>query len=654
MHKFPSALVAGLLALAGSIPGRAATPAALPAPRTPAEIPVEYFFRPPAVRGATLNPAGTHLAMLATDLKKDSTSLLIVKLADNSVGGMRGDSTYDVSAYSWAGDDRLVFSLARDNRYAWGLYAMQRDDARSVVTLNTYDAVEVLGSPRARPDNLLVWIRQSARDEGREGDLVELDLRRDHFSKFGGSRHNVRHTYPPPPKTEGILRWFRDRRGEVRYATTHDHGRLQFFRRRDDDRWDPVAIDLDRDAPLAVDEDPQVLFVAHLNAQGTRDLVRFNTTDGTIGPALHTDEKYDFSDGAVRFSGDEREVVGLVYARQAPEQVWLHREEAARQAALDAVLPANRLNFVASRSRDGHRVLVVSSSDRHPGSLYLLDRDTKKLRRLAEFAPWLPENLMAPVRVVTFQARDGLKLDGYVTVPLGHDESRPGPMIVLPHGGPWVRDVWGYDAESQFFASRGYLVFRPNYRGSAGYNDAISQQPRVEFRQMHEDVTDGVRALVAAKIADPAHLAIVGASFGGYLALCGAAFEPGLYRCAVTIAGVFDWEQALKDDRANNPESFRRYWLRRELGDPKANREKFEAMSPYLHAKDIRVPVLVIHGKEDTNADVGQSRRLVKALKKAGVPHEALFIADEGHGFASLQHRVELFTRVEAFLKKNL
>ena len=403
-----------------------------------------------------------------------------------------------------------------------------------------------------------------------------------------------------------------------------------------------------------MDEDPNVLFVAHRNAQGTRDLVRFNTTDGTVGPALHTDEKYDFRDGAARFSGDEREVVGLVYARQAPEQVWLHGEEAARQAALDAVLPANRLNFVTSRSGDGHRVLVVSTSDRHPGSLYLLDRETKKLRRLADLAPWLPESLMAPVRVVTFQTRDGLKLDGYVTLPLGHDESKPGPMIVLPHGGPWVRDVWGYDPESQFFASRGYLVFRPNYRGSAGYNEAISQQPRVEFRKMHEDVTDGVRALVAAKIADPAHLAIVGASFGGYLAMCGAAFEPDLYRCAVTIAGVFDWEQALKDDRANNPESFRRYWLRSELGDPKAQREKFEAMSPYLHAKDIRIPVLVIHGKEDTNADTGQSRRLVKALKKAGVSHEAMFIADEGHGFASLQHRVELFTRVEAFLKKNI
>jgi dipeptidyl aminopeptidase/acylaminoacyl peptidase len=316
------------------------------------------------------------------------------------------------------------------------------------------------------------------------------------------------------------------------------------------------------------------------------------------------------------------------------------------------VLP-ERLNQIVSRSRDGQRLLFISSSDRHPGTLFLLERKTMKLQTLSQLAPWLPERLMAPVRVTTYRARDGLKLDGYVTLPLDYDESKPGPMVVLPHGGPWHRDVWGYDPESQFFASRGYIVFRPNYRGSTGYNAAISREPRMEFRKMHEDVTDGVRALIAAKIADPAHIAIVGASFGGYLSICGAAFEPGLYRCAVSIAGVFDWERMIKEDR-DNENIFRSEWLRRDLGDPKAQREKFEAMSPFYSVGQIKVPVFIIHGEDDNNADTSQSRRLVKALKAAGVKHETLFIPGESHGFAEMRHRIELFTRVEAFLKQNL
>lgn len=638
----------------GCVCAAAAEPAPAPPPNRPADIPVESFFRPPALSGAALNPAGTHVGMVIHSAKKDAHGLMLYALADGKVNGMQGDGEFDVGSFAWSGDDRIVYTVIRDHLYAWGLYTVMRDDPKKITTLNINDVVEVLGSPRARPDNLVVWIRRSARNEGRPGGLLELDLRRGLRSTFSGEANNIRHTIPQPPHSSAVLHWFRDRQGEVRYAITHDRGRLQLARRESDEHWEFIKIDLDLDSPLAVDEDPNVLFVAHLNEQGHRELVRFNTSDGTRGPVLHKDEKYDFSHGDVRYSASEHEVVGLIYARQSPEQVWLRPDEQTLQRSLDAVLPPNRVNLITSRSRDGSKMLISSFSDRHPGSLYLFDRSAKKLTRLAEYAPWLPENLMAPVRIMTYKARDGLKLDGYVTLPLGHDESRPAPMIVLPHGGPWVRDAWGYDAESQFFASRGYIVFRPNYRGSAGYNPEISLVPRTEFRKMHEDVSDGVRALIAAKIADPDHIAIIGASFGGYLAVCGAAFEPGLYKCAVTIAGVFDWEQAMKDDRDNDPDGYRRYMLRRELGDPKAQREKFEAMSPYLHAKDIRIPVFVAHGEEDTNADTGQSRRLVKAFKKAGVSHETMFVEEEGHGFSALKHRVELFTRIEAFLKKNL
>lgn len=642
-------LAACALAALCNIPA-AETPAP-PSPTSPEQIPIESFFRPAALRSPQLNPSGTHLALLTYDQKSDANSLAILDLSGGPPKGIRGTSELNLSHFNWVDDDRLVFNVTKDNLYAYGLYVSDRHEPSRLKTLNTRDVVEVLGRPRQRSDNLLIWVRRSASDNGRDGGVLELDLRRN--QRGTGDTMNVRHSLPIPGIVSGVRRWFRDRDGEIRYALAHSEGKFVFIRREAKDTWARIAIDLDRNTPLTVDADPNTLFVSHRSADGAFELRRFNTADGSLGPVIHRDEKYDLGTGSVRYSASEQDIIGLTYARQAPEQFWLRPEDAAIQRGIDAAIPEGRLNLVTSRSRDGQRMLVVSYSDRHPGSLYLFDREKLHLKELASLAPWLPEKLLAPVRLVTFKARDGLKLDGYVTLPLNHVEGRPGPMIVLPHGGPWVRDVWGYDPQSQFFASRGYIVFRPNYRGSTGYNAEISRKYMFEFRRMHDDVTDGVRALIDAKVADPAHLAILGSSFGGYLAVCGAAFEPDLYRCAVTIAGVFDWKRMQAEDRDNDNE-FRLAWLRRNIGDPKQQAEKFEAMSPFYAVDQIRIPVFVAHGTEDNNADTSQSRRLVKALKAKGVEHEALFIPGEAHGFAEMKHRIELYTRIEAFLRKHI
>lgn len=624
------------------------------APARPADIPLESFFRPAAVRFAQLNPAGTHLAVLNHDPKADAYSLVIISLADQQVKGLRGTTELNPSRFLWAGDERLVLSAIRNNIYAGGLYTINRNDPSKITTLYPNDAVEVLGTPRQRTDNLLVWVRRSARSAGRDIGVEEVDLRfkATHFQSDDLTRM-VRSSLPVPRGYTGVHRWLRDREGEIRYALVHRDGRTSCLRRDAGDEWTEVPINLDVDRPLSVEADPAVLLVAHGNPDGACELARFDTRNASLGPVLYRDEKYDFAQGSVRYSSTEKDVIGLSYARQTLEQVWLREDEADLQRSIDAVLPG-RVNQIVSRSKDGRRLLLISSSDRHPGTLYFLDRDAWKLRNMVELAPWLPERLMAPVRTMTFKARDGLKLDGYVTVPPDHDPTRPAPMVVLPHGGPWMRDSWGYDPESQFFASRGYIVFRPNYRGSTGYNPAVSIQPRLEFRKMHEDVTDGVRALIAAKIADPAHIAIIGASFGGYLSICGAAFEPDLYRCAVSIAGVFDWERVMKEDRGNEVNISRAEWLKRDLGDPKVQREKFEAMSPFYSVARIKIPVFIAHGEEDENADTSQSRRLVKALKAAGVKNETCFIPEESHGLAEMKHRVELYRRIDAFLKRNL
>jgi dipeptidyl aminopeptidase/acylaminoacyl peptidase len=225
---------------------------------------------------------------------------------------------------------------------------------------------------------------------------------------------------------------------------------------------------------------------------------------------------------------------------------------------------------------------------------------------------------------------------------------------MLPHGGPWARDNWGYDGEAQFLASRGYAVLKPNYRGSTGYNWMFPKEDEWDFRKMHDDVTDATKAMIASGLIDRDRIAIMGGSFGGYLAVSGVVNEPGLYRCAVTIAGVFDWENQIKDkkyDQYENP-TFGR--LMHMLGDPKKEPEKFDLISPGRHADQIRVPVFVSGGKDDYTVDIEQSQTLIAALKKYHVPHESLLVREEGHGMGHLDNQVKLYSRIEAFLAKNL
>jgi dipeptidyl aminopeptidase/acylaminoacyl peptidase len=621
--------------------------------QTPAELTVEDFFRPHQAYRARLNPAGTHLAMLAYEEKTDSFGLRIFDVKTKKGGGLHGTTTYDIYSFRWVGDDRIVYSLGVFNLYAYGLFAIHRDRPNKPVTLNVHDAVEVLGSPLGRPDNAFVWIRQLAASRGLSGSLIELDVRRDPRNALRPDQLVVADRIAAPPG-EGVLAWLRDRTGEIRYSVGYATGIPYFHRRGADGLWTPVGIDVEEYVPLAVDTDPNALLIARPNASGLKELVRFNTVDGSMGPVIHADDKYDLGEARVVLSKDDQHILGLAYDRQGPTQIWFNAEDAALQQAIDQALPPKRMNLITDRSLDGSRLLIESSSDRHPGTLYLFEPAAGSLRSIAEFAPQLPEHLLGEVKLMSFKTRDGLVLDGYLTLPAGHDTSKPAPMVVLPHGGPWARDVWGYNPETQFLASRGYLVFQPNYRGSTGYGASVSKTPRAEFLRMHDDVTDGTRMLIKAGIADPKRIAICGASFGGYLAICGVAFEPDLYRCAVTFAGVFDWEHLLRQMSRGGAKSFSYDWLIRELGDPKKAQEKFEAMSPINSAGAIKVPVFVAHGEADRVATASQSHRLTKALAQAGVPHETLFVDDEGHGFTTMKNRVEMYQRIESFLKKNL
>jgi dipeptidyl aminopeptidase/acylaminoacyl peptidase len=274
------------------------------------------------------------------------------------------------------------------------------------------------------------------------------------------------------------------------------------------------------------------------------------------------------------------------------------------------------------------------------------------LEKLADLAPWLDENHLAEMRPVIYQARDGLAIPGYLTLPKGV-EPRNLPLVVIPHGGPWQRDVWGYDPEAQFLANRGAAVLQPNFRGSTGYGKAFWQAGFKQWgRDMQNDITDGVTWLINSGVADPKRVAIYGASYGGYAALAGAAFTPDLYVCAVSYVGVSNIFTLLA--------SIPPYWKPaldmeyEKIGDPVKDKALLEEISPVFHAGKIRIPLFIAHGANDPRVKKAESDQIVEAVRKAG--REVIYMVkeDEGHGFHNEENRLDFYRALEDFFIKHL
>jgi dipeptidyl aminopeptidase/acylaminoacyl peptidase len=260
---------------------------------------------------------------------------------------------------------------------------------------------------------------------------------------------------------------------------------------------------------------------------------------------------------------------------------------------------------------------------------------------------------MAQMLSVKYAARDGLVIHGFLTVPVGH-APKGLPLVVMPHGGPWVRDVWEFNPLVQLLANRGYAVLQMNYRGSPGYGEELYQNAKRQIGgKIQDDIEDATRWAIAAGVADPKRIAIMGGSYGGYSTLFALGRSSELYRCGISFAGVTDWTAFLdKSDVADYKEATR-FW-REQLGDPDKDRELLRAASPVNFADKIVAPLLIIQGKEDRRVPPDQAKRMIAALEKAGRPPQALFLAEVGHNYGHEKKRTEIFAAIVGFLEKQL
>ena len=614
---------------------------------------VENFFRRAKYSDVRLSPDGKLLSAIVP--LNERRNLALIDLDKGSVVALTALREQDVASYSWIGDRILEIRIANLADES-GLVILKQDVLIDVTGQVVRDMTKVSQRGLTR----IVATLDHAGD-----DLIIENVDRN-LHGYDAYRYNPRTgekkllTFQSPGN---VTRFVADHAGQIRIAVSVPKGgtrTILFYRRGNDDPWVALRDDLfDEESikPIAFDFDNKTLLVyAHTQENGGRnDVYAFDPETNQLGTRLS--DARDLDAGRVVFDYAKQKPVGVGDGSRSGVH-WIDPEWNRLQQSIDATLSKTR-NVIGWGRYDTSRVIVSTESETQPPIFYLLDRTTLKMQEVAVAYPWLKEGDLSPRRFVRYKARDGLSIPAYLTMPTKPDGSKP-PLIVDIHGGPFVGPTaFGYSAEAQLFASRGYAVLQPDYRGSKGYGDAFYKAGWKQYGlAMQDDVTDGVKWLVETGKVDPDRVCLFGGSYGGYATLWGLEKEPGMFRCGVAFVALADlelkfdvgWSDYMKAEWGNNATNM----MMRTVGDPDRDREKMRAVSPLYHADRIQAPLLLAYGASDQRVPLIHGNRMRSALDKNNKPYEWVVYADEGHGFNKDENRFDFYRRVDAFLAKNL
>lgn len=629
-------------------------------------IPTQDFFRPALLSEPELNRAGTHIAAIVT-AGEDKHQLFVHDIAKDKFEVLGDGTSREFYNVSWLDSTRVIFHVSSQKAYGLGLLAADVGNLRMAYPMQQYTGASLVSVPLKNERQPLVWNRSDFETGNDEGVVVlNSNIQTGYMADLTGATANgdslasVRDNnfkriirYLPKPTGPAVTyRYMADKTGELAYCFRSLNGNLSLLR-LDGTKWVPVSVDLEEvDVIGNANEPGQLLVVAHTNDGKPSPLRFLDVVTGKLGDVVLDDANYDFN-GWLYHNRATGDVLGAIFHKSGPRVVWFNDQYRALQKVLDGMFPKQVVRILGND--DTHAMFLVATfSDTHPVSYHWVNLGTRQAGLFKQSAPWIDPQRMQPMKILSFKTRDGYKLDSYLTLPAGASKENPPPLVVLCHGGPWVRDQWGYDGQVQFFAHHGYAVLQPNYRGSTGSVGRFPDDDEYDFVKMHNDVTDAVKAVAASGLVAKDRIAIMGGSFGGYLAVSGVAHEPELYRCAVTNAGVFDWALQVKAEKRGQYDLPFYGRMIKKLGDPAKEPSKYEAMSPIKHVANIRVPVFVAGGKDDQVVELQQSRKLINEFDRHNISYEKLFVGDEGHGMAFLKNEVELHDRVLAFLDKNM
>lgn len=623
-------------------------------PAVSQEIPLADFFKHAEFGDVAISPDGRYLAVSVPE--EDRRNLAIIDITEPGqlkiTAGFKMRGGESPIGVHWVTNERLIFQSmlevgALERPQPTGrVFAINADGSNRRQLFGTQAGsmvgrtMSIVSYLASEPDWVLIqhWAHDRPKpiaqrmhiDDGRLGKRISSPLNQG-----------------------GLLA---DQNDQVRFAYgSDDDGIPQFsWRPNEDSKWRTFKNDFGTYiSPIAFNPDGSGVYFSSQEI-GKLGVYEITLATGEVTPVLQSERvEVDTMGGnpyvwdasasnllAARFMDGKPEWRSV--QEDAFEIKWLRQLEAMYDGFY-----VNIFNWTA----DGKRALLSVSGDVAEPEYFLLDTETPELRFIASAKPWLDPSQMAPMQPISFEARDGLELHGYLTMPLEHTADKPSPFVVYVHGGPHgPRDRWGFDRMAQLFAYHGFGVLQINYRGSGGYSRAFEEMGYGEWHgKMQDDITDGTLWAMEQGFADKERTCIAGASYGGFATLSGITREPELYACAWAFVGVYDLPLMKEEGNIPSFEAGRRY-LDRVLGTDK---DVLLARSPSNHVEKIITPLFISHGAEDKQAHFGQYHLLRERLDQANVPYEHMFVEGEGHGFYKVENNVAMMERVLAFMKKH-
>jgi acetyl esterase/lipase len=637
-----------------------------PAASAPAET-AEHYAQRPKIRAVVPSPNGKRIAMIVT-ANTGRDALFVQDLPPTSparIAAAYGKS--DIERVFWVNDDRLVYeaytpetavgndvfttaAIDHDGANERRLQASNAADSHGRLATRVLEGTwRVEGSTHDGSGEVFVYETiRNAVGEPVDARLGRLD-----------SRSGVL-TVSSLGAPSGLRSWIYDAQGELRVVRTIERGQDRLHLRDPATGAWSVLQEVPLHDPRAIEplyfERANSLVVRTHGGGDTSGLFSYDIRSRRLDPEpLLRVDRYDI--GSPEFDFSERRMSGAHVVTDRPLSVWFSARVAAVQKAVDAALPADRFNTVYCGNCESNDHFVVrSTSPRLPGEYFIYDRVRRTLVRIGESRPWIAPATQGERDFHRVKTRDGTHVPLVVTHPPGRNPAEPLPAVVLVHGGPWVRgENRSWSAEAQFFATRGYRVLEPDFRGSLGHGAAHFQAGWKQWgRAMQDDLADSVAWATDRKLVDPARVCIVGASYGGYAALMAPIRHPGVFRCAAAHAAVTDIHLMFSSARSDFTRDALRYTMPMLVGDPVADEAMLRAASPLERVAELKVPVLLSHGTLDRRVPREHADRFEAAARKAGVAIERVDYADEAHSWYWASHHADYLRRVELFLARHL
>jgi len=620
------------------LPGALLLGSCQPKATPPPLIPLSQLFDNPKISSAAISPDGLKLAFLAPE--KGRLNVHVCKLAEGfgHARAVTHDEKRGIFHFFWTWDSRyILYTQDEGGNENYHIYRVDPLlDHPNAVDLTPFPGARAdpLDLPRERPDEIVIGL--NARDK-RYFDACLMSIS---SGKMRVLEKNPGDVDEWVTDAHGILRAAVAQIGTEKEIRVRD-GATGPFRKlaRYTDEEDASVFDFGKDGSF--------LYVGNARGSDTLRLVKLDITTGAE-TLIDQDPEYDL-EGPV-LSSLTHELLAVSYNRDRVTYKTYDAQFAKNLEILGKVHDGEIL-FRSSDATE-KKWIIAYNSPTDPGATYLYDQDTGRAQFLYRPRPWLKPEQLCDMKPVSYPSRDGLTLHGYLTLPKGR-EAKNLPLVLVVHGGPWVRDDWGYDGEVQFLANRGYAVLQVNYRGSTGYGKKFLHAGDKEWGgKMLDDLVDGAHWAVAQRLADPKRLAIYGGSYGGYATLSALAFRPEVFACGIDYVGV---SNLLTFMNTIPPywDSFRDLMYKR-VGNPKTETEFLRSRSPLYAADKIRVPLFIAQGLNDPRVNHAESEQIVKVLQEQKKPVEYMVKKDEGHGFANPENRMDFYRAMEAFLAKYL